>query len=180
MPPTPSSYTFKRYTTRAIFNVLGAVSIKFFYLFIVFVYLCRTATNEIIPGYPINARGVLYAWLILSIFVLDWATSAIAGFEASSLTKPRLAPSNAMQLMWHADRTWGSLSGWWKASVLAFVYLRHRLLRKKEPHAWKEPSALWWYLTFSSFLLYVAIPQAGLSMEPRDTLRLKYSSHHSR
>jgi hypothetical protein len=142
------------------------------YLFIVLVYLLRLGVNGIIPVYPIDAKGVFFAWLILSIFILDWAKSALAGFEASALMKRTFAPSSAKQLMWHADRGWGSVSGWWKAMVAVYTYLRHKLDRKDSVPEWEGPSYLWWYLSFSSFLLYVAIPLAGLSMDTNDALKL--------
>jgi len=172
VPATSNSYTFTRYIPRSLLNTLGPGLVTAFYLFIVFVYLLRSGLNGIVPSYPINARGVFFAWLILSIFLLDWAKSAIAGFEAAALMKRKLAPSNAMQLMWHTDKAWGSLSGWWKALVANYSYLRHRILDGRSTIEWQGPGCLWWYLAFSSFLLYAAIPLAGLSLDPKEAERL--------
>lgn len=135
-------------------------------------YLGRPAANDIVPRYPVDARWLFYSWLLLSIFILDWAKSAIAGFEASALMTRTLAPANAMQLMWHTDRAWGNLSGWWKALGAVYQYIRHRLVRREGAHVWGGPSLLWWYLALSSFLLYAGIPLAGLSMDPKEGLRL--------
>lgn len=115
---------------------------------------------------------MFYAWVILSIFVLDWAKSGLAGFEASALMKPVLAPKTALQLMWHADRAWGSLSGWWKAAVAIYGDLGHSLSKRREQRISRGPAPLWWYLSLSSFILYAAIPLAGLSMDPKDALQL--------
>ena len=172
MPANSVSYRFARYVPRAVLNISGPVILTIFYLFIVVVYLRRPAVNDIVPAYPINAKVMFFAWLVLSIFILDWAKSAIAGYEASALMKPDLAPSNAMQLMWHADRGWGSLTGWWKATVAVYSFIRHRLLNGDKSYGWEGPSPLWWYLAFSSFLLYAAIPLASLSMNPGDAFKL--------
>lgn len=53
-------------------NTLGPVLVTSFYLFIVGVYLVRPSVNDVAPAYLINARGVFYIWLILSVFLLDW------------------------------------------------------------------------------------------------------------
>lgn len=175
VPGAASSYRFERYVARSTLNTLGPALVTAFYLFIVGVYLLRPGLNDVVPTYPIDARGIFFAWLILSIFVLDWAKSGLAGFEASALMKRKLAPSNAMQLMWHTDRGWGSVSGWWRALLEVWSLLRQKLSRgprSHHEHEWKGPSSLWWYLAFSSFLLYLAIPLAGLSMDPGEAYKL--------
>jgi hypothetical protein len=167
-----STYALERYIPRAALNILGQCLFTALYLFIVLTYLLRPAVNDVIPWLPIEAKGVFYAWLVLSIFVLDWAKSSLAGFEGSCLMKDSLAPRNAMQLMWHADRTWGSISGWWRALVLLYDNLRHRAHRNAPYHVSEGPGRLWWYLSLSSFLLYAAVPLAGLSMDPKDALKV--------
>lgn len=166
--PTASTYSFERYIYRSTLNTLGPCLLTAFYLFIVCVYLLRPEVNGVIPYFPIDARGVFFAWLILSIFFLDWAKSGLAGFEASGLMKPALAPITALQLMWHADRGWGSISGWWKALSALFDYRYHRLVNRSSNCAYKGPAGLWWYLALSSFIFYAAIPLSGLSMDPKD------------
>ena len=172
VPGAPRSYTFERYIARSILNTFGPALVTAFYLFIVCIYLLQPGVSDVVPTYPIDARGVFFAWLILSIFVLDWAKSGLAGFEASALMKRRLGPSHAMQLMWHTDRGWGSISGWWRALMEVWSLVVHKLTRKRHKHDWKGPLILWWYLALSSFLLYIAIPLAGLSMDPGDAYRL--------
>jgi hypothetical protein len=150
---------------------LGPILVTTFYLCIVFVYILRPSVNDVIPGYPIDPKGVFFAWVIFSIFVLDWAKSALAGFEASALMKPGLAPRSAQELMWHADRGWGSLSGWWKAFVVLCSHLRHSR-KPTSKKASRGPGVLWFYLAMNSFILYAAIPLAGLSMDISERYKL--------
>ncbi|KAL8910117.1 MAG: hypothetical protein Q9171_004578 [Xanthocarpia ochracea] len=165
------TYSFDRYIPRSVLNTLGPFLLTAFYFFIVFVYHTRPSVNDVVPYFPVDARTVFYAWLILSVFVLDWAKSGLAGFEASALMKPSLAPKAALQLMWHADRAWGSLSGWWNALSALFQDLRCKL-SKREHHTPRGPAILWWYLAFSSFIFYLAIPLAGLTMDRKDSLQV--------
>jgi hypothetical protein len=167
---TSETYTLERHVIRAVVNSLGPILVTPSYLFIVFEYILRPSVNDVIPGYPFNAKGVFFVWLIFSIFVLDWAKSALAGFEASTLMKPALAPRSAQGLMWHADRGWGNISGWWKASKVVYSRLfRHEESTSKK--ALKGPGRLWFYLALNSFLLYIAIPLAGLSMDISEGFR---------
>ncbi|KAI0397247.1 hypothetical protein F5Y17DRAFT_390650 [Xylariaceae sp. FL0594] len=166
-------YYFKRYIPRALLNVLAPLLILGFYLFIVGQYFQRPAINGIIPSRPLDANAVFFAWLILSIFVLDWAKSGIAGFEAAALMTPSLAPSNARQLMWHADRAWGSVSSWCEVVVVAVEYVYKKLTSRRGTLVeWTGPGLLWFYLAFSSILFYVTVPLSGLTMEPENALRL--------
>lgn len=126
--------------------------------------MLRPASNDVIPNRIVPAKGVFYAWVILSIFLLDWAKSGLAGFEAAALMKPSLAPANAMRLLWHADRGWGGLSGWYKAAKVTYRYMRQKLARSPDA-VWDGPGLLWCYLTFSSLLFYIAIPLSGISMD---------------
>ncbi|KAL8882766.1 MAG: hypothetical protein Q9198_000293 [Flavoplaca austrocitrina] len=169
--PNTNTYTFERYIPRSLLNTLGPLLLTALYFFILFVYLLRPSLNDVAPYFPVDAKTVFYAWLILSVFVLDWAKSGLAGFEASALMKPSLAPKTALQLMWHADRAWGSLSGWWNALSALSKDLRCKL-PKREHHTPRGPAILWWYLSFSSFVLYLAIPLAGLTMDPKDSLQV--------
>ena len=172
------TYAFERYIPRSLLNTLGPCLLTVFYLLILFVYILRSSENGVIPYYPIDARTVFYGWLILSVFVLDWAKSGIAGFEAAALMKPALAPRDGLQLMWHNDRAWGSISGWWNALSSLYTDLKYLFSKKQESHLSKGPGLLWWYLALSSFLLYVATPLAGLSMDP--ALSLKTSNRQIR
>ncbi|KAL8844257.1 MAG: hypothetical protein Q9176_001432 [Flavoplaca citrina] len=169
--PNTNTYTFERYIPRSLLNTLGPILLTALYFFILFVYLLRPSLNDVVPYFPVDANTVFYAWLILSVFVLDWAKSGLAGFEASALMKPSLAPKTALQLMWHADRAWGSLSGWWNALSALSKDLRCKM-SKREHHTPRGPAILWWYLSFSSFVLYLAIPLAGLTMDPKDSLQV--------
>lgn len=164
-----STYKFQRYIRRSLLNTLGPVAVTGFYFFICVEYLSRPSVNNISPSRVLSGKGVFYAFFILSVFVLEWAKSGLAGFEAWALMQPRLAPANANQLMWHTDRAWGSMSGWWKALFVTIDFLRHR---KRKGGKWQGPSGLWFYLACCSLIFFVAVPLAGLSMEPQPSLRL--------
>lgn len=167
-----TSYRFERYIFRAVLNALGPVIVTLFYFLILRYYLWEPAENDIIPSRPVDSRGVFFAWLILSIFVLDWAKSGLAGFEATALMKPEYAPLDGRKFMWHIDRGWGSLSSWWQVLLLTFRYVLKKIRGGKRPVEWEGPGLLWFYLAFSSFLFYVVVPLSGLSMEPTEALQL--------
>jgi len=130
--------------------------------------------NGVVPKRLNDANVVFFSWLILSIFLLDWAKSGLAGFEAAALMKPRLAPSNAMQLMWHLDSAWGTLSGWRRAieSLYRFVTGKIHSNQALQDAVWRGPGLLWWYLAANGFLLYITLPLSGLAMNPSDALKL--------
>jgi hypothetical protein len=157
---------FKRYLGRALLNTLGPLSVVSLYLFIIFEYFLHPASDDVVPPRIIDGKTIFYTWLILSIFLLDWARSGLAGLEAAALMKPALAPNTAMQLMWHLDRNWGQLSGWWNALVYTYKYQQHKFSRSNPALVYDGPGKLWWYLSLSSFILYAAVPLAGLSMGP--------------
>ncbi|KAL8712836.1 MAG: hypothetical protein Q9220_003044 [cf. Caloplaca sp. 1 TL-2023] len=171
--PNVKTYAFERYVPRSLLNTLGPCLFTLLYLFIIEIYLRRSSVNDIVPNYPLDAKTVFYAWLVLSVFVLDWAKSGLGGFEAAALMKPIFAPGTALQLMWHADRGWASLSGWWKASLALFHHSRQGISKRRKggPAVYRGPAILWWYLSLSSFLFFVAVPLAGLSMDPKSALR---------
>lgn len=160
---------FQRYIGRSLLNTLGPVAVTGFYFFIVLEFLSRPSVNNIGPSRILRGKGVFYAFFVLSVFVLEWAKSGLAGFEAWALTQPRLAPVNANQLMWHTDRAWGSMSGWWKALLVTIDFLRRG---KRNGEKWQGPSGLWFYLASCSLIFFVAVPLAGVSMEPDISFRL--------
>ncbi|KAH8681922.1 hypothetical protein BX600DRAFT_544384 [Xylariales sp. PMI_506] len=161
---TNAQYKFRRYIPRAVLNTLGPLFVLGLYLFISFEYLAAPASNGVMPPRPLSANIVFYAWWLLNIFVLDWAKSGIAGFEAAALGWPSLAPTNARQLIWHADQAWASPTNWAKALAVGGWYIFYRVT--KRPVEWTGPSTLWAYLASTSLMLYVAIPLSGLSMNP--------------
>lgn len=164
-------YTFTRYPARATVNIVGPLFVLAYFLFVIYEYLEKPAVNDVAPIRPINAKPVFFFWVILSIFILDWAKSAIAGFEAAALMNPRLAPSKAIHLMWHLDRQWGSFSGWYRAAIYTFKYWFGKEGRATNAH-WDGPGFLWWYLAVSSLLFFIAVPLLGLTMDPDDALHL--------
>ncbi|KAL8929811.1 MAG: hypothetical protein Q9208_000955 [Pyrenodesmia sp. 3 TL-2023] len=167
-------YSLQRYYARSLLNTLLPLFATGWYAFIVFGYLLQPSVNGIVPKRSLDANVIFFSWLILSIFLLDWAKSGLAGFEAAALMKPRLAPSNAMQLMWHLDSAWGTLSGWRKVLGSLYRFVKTRMHRNQhvQDAAWRGPGLLWWYLAANGFLLYVTLPLSGLTMNPSDALKL--------
>lgn len=167
-------YSMERYVLRTLLNTAGPLLFTALYVFIVVVYLRRpVSTDNIVTQLlPISARLVFYGWILLSIFALDCAKAGLAGFEATCLMAQAISPSNAMELMWHADRSWGGPSGWWKASVILHHELFPKGRRHIEQRLSKAPGKLWWYLATSSFLFFVAVPLTGLSMDPLDAWKV--------
>ncbi|KAH0541619.1 hypothetical protein FGG08_003909 [Glutinoglossum americanum] len=163
-PQTLKTHPLQRFTTRSMVGLLGPVFVFAFYLFIALFYLHRPSINDIIQDYPIDAGSVFYAWSFLSVFVMGWARSALAGLEASALMSRRWAPKNALQLMWHANSGWGGPGGWWKATMLLFSR-RNRSGRAKASKRSRGPGKLWYYLSTSSFLFFIALPLTGLTMD---------------
>ncbi|KAK8133095.1 hypothetical protein PG999_001268 [Apiospora kogelbergensis] len=90
-------------------------------------YLRRPAVNGIIPNRIIDSKTVFYTWIIVVIFLLDWAKLGLAGFETAALMQPALMPLDARQLLWHSDKAWGTLGGWWKVFRLYMGYLREHM-----------------------------------------------------
>ncbi|KAK5079598.1 hypothetical protein LTR70_009279 [Exophiala xenobiotica] len=172
--PKTGSYKFQRYYARSFLNTLLPLLATGWYAFIVFGYLLKPSVNGVVPKRPFDANVAFFSWLILSIFLLDWAKSGLAGFEAAALMKPRLAPSNAMQLMWHLDSAWGSLSGWRRAieSLYRFVKAKAQSNQALQDAVWRGPGLLWWYLAANGLLLYVTLPLSGLAMNPSGALKL--------
>ncbi|KAK7923633.1 hypothetical protein PG985_007704 [Apiospora marii] len=168
-------YKFHRHTLRSSFNIVGPVLVVLFYVLIVFHYLRRPAVNGIMPDRIVDANIVFYAWTVLAIFMLDWAKSALAGFEAAALMRPALAPSNARQLLWHNDKAWGSPGGWWKVLRLsvdhAMTNMTARQRRAIPTLIWRGPRWLWAYLAGTSLLFFVALPLSSLSFEQGKALR---------
>lgn len=162
-------YKLQRYIGRSLLNTLGPVAVTGFYFFIALEFLSRPSANNISPSRLLSGKEVFYAFFVLSVFVLEWAKSGLAGFEAWALMQPRLAPANTNQLMWHTDRAWGSMSGWWKALLVTIDFLRHR---KRKGEKWQGPSGIWFYLASCSLIFFVAVPLAGVSMEPDMSFRL--------
>ncbi|KAI9783701.1 MAG: hypothetical protein M1839_003549 [Geoglossum umbratile] len=172
--PGPTTYSLRRFTVRALVNTIGPVFVAGWYLFIVHVYLRRPSINGVIQGYPIDAASMFYAWAFLSVFVLDWAKSGLAGAEASSIMTRAWAPNDALRLMWHADRSWGGPGGWWKAAMLLYARWRHLHGAGKHATRARGPQRLWYYLSLSSFLFFIAVPISGLTMDRAESL--KYSN----
>ncbi|KAL8898845.1 MAG: hypothetical protein Q9207_006499 [Kuettlingeria erythrocarpa] len=79
-----------------------------------------------------------------------------------------------MQLMWHLDSAWGTLSGWRRTLESLYRFVKARMHRKHDSPdaAWRGPGLLWWYLAANGLLLYVTLPLSGLTMNPSDALRL--------
>ncbi|KAJ3579827.1 hypothetical protein NPX13_g739 [Xylaria arbuscula] len=161
-PRTQQHHRYSSHIPRTLLNILGPISIIALYAYITRYYLSAPSANSIITKRPIDANVVFYSWWLINAFVLDWARSGIAGFEAAALLLPDFAPKDIWQIMWHTDRAWSAPTGWGRITSFSILYTFHKITRN--PIKWTGPSVLWFYLAFSSMLLYVAIPLSGLSM----------------
>ncbi|KAK8084093.1 hypothetical protein PG996_002874 [Apiospora saccharicola] len=94
-----ATYQFRKHAFRSLFNIFGPIVVVLFYAFTVFHYLRRPAVNGIIPDRIVDGKTVFYTWMIVAIFMLDWAKSALAGFEAAAVMQKALKPSGARQLL---------------------------------------------------------------------------------
>ncbi|KAK8103604.1 uncharacterized protein PG998_010637 [Apiospora kogelbergensis] len=155
---------------RPLVNLFGPLIVVLYYAFTVWHYLRRPAVNGIIPNRIIDSKTVFYTWIIVVIFLLDWAKLGLAGFETAALMQPALMPLDARQLLWHSDKAWGTLGGWWKVFRLYMGYLREHMGSTQDV-VWRGPGRLWLYLAFSSFLFYASVPLLGLSIDQGQGLR---------
>ncbi|KAI1170502.1 hypothetical protein F4777DRAFT_110789 [Nemania sp. FL0916] len=157
----------RRIAALSTLAILWPILALFLYAFIALDYLRRDQKNGIlVGGHTIDAKVVFYAWLMFSIFFLEWLKTSLAWFEAAViLNNPSWAPSTERQFVQHLDRGWASIGSWWRVARLSY---RH--LVKREP--WQGPAALWWYLAGTYLLFSITAPLAGLSMDQRKGLEL--------
>lgn len=94
----PGATTYRFHPLRTALNILGPILVTIFYILILRYYLWEPEQNGIIPARPVDAKGVFFAWVILSIFTLEWAKSGLAGFEAAALMNPKYSPSHGRRL----------------------------------------------------------------------------------
>lgn len=161
-----SSYRLRRYSWRTSLTFTGPILLIGFYAFISFYYLNQPPVNAIVPSNGVDARWSYYAWFIISIFTLEWARSGLANVEAAAIMRPALAPDTAMELMWHADANWSNVLWWLRGLRNLFLgRLAGRLASNRRSVLASRPGGLWWFLSGASFLLFIAIPLSGLTME---------------
>jgi hypothetical protein len=152
----PFTYQLKRYHWRALLSISGPFLVLSFYAWVCFSQLNRSAENDIIAREVHNANYIFYAWFVLGVFILDWAKTAVANFEAAALMHPLLAPASTMQLFWHSDFNWANVIWWLRGIRQVFI---------RGPRSRSSPGGLWWLLVFNTVLLWIAIPLSGLTME---------------
>lgn len=119
-PHASSVYRLRRYKWRTFLNILGPSLVLGFYSFVCFHFLINPPVNNIVPFTRVNSHWIFYSWIVLSVFILDWARSALANLEATALMN-NVAPQSAMELMWHADNNWNNFL-WWLRAVRNNVY----------------------------------------------------------
>jgi hypothetical protein len=117
---TPASlgkptYRLRRYKRRTLLNIIGPPLMLGYFAFICLEYLNRPPVNNVAQANRVDARWVFYIWFLISIFALDWARVALANFESAAVMRSNLAPSTAMELMWHGDGNWANLLWWLRA-----------------------------------------------------------------
>ncbi|KAI1360314.1 hypothetical protein F5Y08DRAFT_348906 [Xylaria arbuscula] len=150
--------------------IVWPILVLLLYVAIVFHYLLRGEVNGIVAEHRIDAKVAFYAWLILSIFILEWLKASLAWFEAAViLNYPSWAPATEAQLVWHLDRGWAFFGNWCR--VLPSIYRR---LLNGETATLQAPTPLWWYLAGTFILFSITIPLSGLSIDQRLGLQLSY------
>ena len=163
-PHVSSVYRLRRYKWRTFLNILGPSLVLGFYGFVCFHFLANPPVNKIAPLTRVDSRWTFYSWTVLSVFILDWARSALANLEATALMRAKVAPQSGMELMWHADNNWNNFLWWLRALRYNVHYGLNCMLRKKSNQI-SRPGGLWWALSSVTLLLFVAIPLSGLTME---------------
>ncbi|KAI0390578.1 hypothetical protein F5Y17DRAFT_461640 [Xylariaceae sp. FL0594] len=154
---------------KSAITILWPILTTFLYVFIACFYLLRDNTNGIIePPYCIDAKGLFYAWFVLSILVLEWMKTSLSWFEAVVISNyPSWAPSSMAQIDLHIDYGWSRPRKWYTA-----MFLTCQHIAKRGAVPWQGPGPLWWYSATTYILFVVAITLSGLSMEAADALKL--------
>ena len=116
-PPAKRTRTYRlsSYRWRSFLTFFGPLCLLAFYAFVCFGFLARPPTNNVVPYVLGDARWTYYVWFIIAIFALDWARSGLGNIEAAALMRSRLAPRDAMELMWHSDSNWANPPWWLRA-----------------------------------------------------------------
>ncbi|ETN46980.1 uncharacterized protein HMPREF1541_01170 [Cyphellophora europaea CBS 101466] len=162
------TYVLRCFSWRSILGIVGPLALFCFYAFICFYFLNRKPENDILPASSIDADVPFYLYFIVSIFTLEWARTALSNFQAAALMRPSYGPTNAMGLMWHADDNWANPL-WWLRALRNLVYTRLsrpgvRGMGSNRNYR-TTPGLLWVFLSFTSMLIFVAIPLSGLTLE---------------
>ncbi|KAI0966670.1 hypothetical protein F4678DRAFT_448543 [Xylaria arbuscula] len=158
------SLTLKWNLSITTLNILWPILVLLLYVLIVAHYLLRVEVNGIVAEHKIDAKIAFFAWLILSIFILEWLKASLAWFEAAIiLNYPSWAPSNEPQLIWHLDRGWANFSGWCRV-ISSLV----------NSESARRPAPLWWYLAGTYILFAIVVPLSGLSVDQKAGLQLGY------
>lgn len=167
--PSSSVYRLSPYRWRTFLNILGPLLVLGFYSFVCFYFLNKPLVNNIIPSTKVDGRLVFYSWFMISIFILDWARSGLANLEAAALMNPRLAPRSGMEFMWHIDSNWENVLWLFRACRNTAHWLISMLRTNpgQQNHV-SRPGALWWMLSATTVLLFIAVPLSGLTMEITD------------
>ncbi|EWZ28125.1 hypothetical protein FOZG_18144 [Fusarium oxysporum Fo47] len=149
---------------RALFGVVGAILYTALYIVIIFVYVRRRGDNNVIDSpYPVNAKIVSGLWFVFSVFILDLSRIGLSACEAAGLTLISFAPSTAVKLLWHADKSWCTVTGLLSVITTAVTLLWQRLKDDRIRPSRSFPGRLWWILLFIHAPLWIAAPLSGLT-----------------
>ncbi|KAK2734020.1 hypothetical protein FQN57_001889 [Myotisia sp. PD_48] len=146
-----SRYTPHRFTARSIFLTVIPALILAYYVTIWRV-LTTSDVDSLVYGHR-NASWVFYSWFVVGVFGLNVSKYGLAGVEAAMLQTSFWGVDNTMALLMHNEKSWSGPSGWARA-------LKRPFLRKKS-----ITHRLWYLLALLSFIVSVALPLSGLSME---------------
>ena len=160
-----ATYSLRRHKIRTFLNTVGPLLLFGYFAFICLFYLNRPPINGVVETKTIDARWVFYSWILISIFALDWAKTALANVEAAAVMNPKFAPSTAMEFMWHGDSNWANpiwlLKALWSIFAKLFIDCNWGRGQRKRP----SPGGLWISLSFIWILVFAVIPLSGLTME---------------
>lgn len=160
-------YQLRKYHRRTVLTFFAPLLILGYYTFICCAFLVKPPSNGIVDTVYAHARWVYYVWFIVAIFALDWSRIGLANIEAASLMHRHLSPSTAVELMWHTDSKWANPL-WWLRAVYASLTTTLKSSTSSKYSLQSTPDLLWVGLSFTTLLVFVALPLSGLTMEISD------------
>jgi len=156
-------YSLRRFYLRGVVPILVPIAVTAYFVAIWLLYINpgEEQGQPLKIGRP-GALPIFYSWFVIATLGLSLSEYGLVGVEASMLMEPGWAPSNAMQIMMHCERSWGGPGGWLAVARKVF------LLWRRHDHPTQWPSKLWVVLASLSALPYIALPLSGLCMELSD------------
>lgn len=164
-----ATYRLRNYRLRSVLTICGPLAVLSLYVYICIYFLFRPPVNDVVVSSNINGNWIFYAWFLVSIFMLDWARVGLANMEACALMLPSLAPTTAMQLMWHSDGNWANPL-WWLRAMRSAIRCMVLVRSDKASYVHSSPGGLWLLLSCVMLFLFVGVPLSGLSIQTAEVL----------